>query len=471
MSSSAPLNGAAAAESKSAKKRKAKATNTAPATDGSSTPVAEVADTPTTNGADHESPILKELQKNLRNANKKLAASAKAQSIVDENPGISLNDLVASKKINTDQKAQIERRPALHEQVKSLEQQLDRYRQFGKDYEDRFEQEKSAIKQSHDAEVARIKQEAADEAAAKASSQQDADLLVLTQFLHAASSKRNDESTPALEGKAFEGVLLKIYQGSREAIADMKKLVNGDDSKVTSIENEELDFTFAQVKQLSISAVSQITESAEEVAPIEERNAAMTGSDPTVVHAGLTELEDNVTVPVDSTGAPETSKDEMSSAVPEQASVDAGAGNAVAEASWDATASLLAGDSWVEVPRNPAETDTGLTATPADAAPNTNSWAEEANEGAEAQAKLEADNEGFETVQHHHHPRERGRGRGRGESRPRGRGGDSYRGRGRGDGERRGGGGRGRGRNEGGQGRGGRGGRGRDTQTGGRQSE
>jgi hypothetical protein len=125
------------------------------------------------------------------------------------------------------------------------------------------------------------------------------------------------------------------------------------------------------------------------------------------------------------------------------------------------TSDSPSGEGWVEVPRDPAETDTGVAATPA-AMHNSTSWAEEVNADAAAEQKTSAENDGFEQVVHHAN---RGRGRGpRGDFRGRARGGE-YRGRGRGDrdrgdGERRGG---GRGRGRGGEGgyRGGRGGRGR----------
>ena len=183
---------------------------------------------------------------------------------------------------------------------------------------------------------------------------------------------------------------------------------------------------------------------------------ATASSDPTVANAGLTELEDTVTVPTAAADGPiESSVAE----VPEQTTVDTG--NAVAEATWDPASTA---DSWVDVqiPRDPAETDTGLTGTTGEAAHNTNSWAEEAGESAAAEAKAAAENDGFQEVVHHA-PRDRphGRGRGRGEFRGRGRGDGGRGGRGRGDGERRGSGrGRGRGSGEGGS-RGGRGGRGR----------
>ena len=156
---------------------------------------------------------------------------------------MSLDELVAAKKINNDQRAQLLKKPAIQEQIKAFEEQIKQYRQFGKDYEDRFAREKSGLQESHEAEINKIKLEAAEQALAKWSEQQETDLLVLTQFLNAASSKRNDDSIDDVEKAAFEGVLVKIYQGSTEAIVHMKNLVSGSDAKVTSIEGDELEFT------------------------------------------------------------------------------------------------------------------------------------------------------------------------------------------------------------------------------------
>jgi hypothetical protein len=99
----------------------------------------------------------------------------------------------------------------------------------------------------------------------------------------------------------------------------------------------------------------------------------------------------------------------------------------------------------VQVPRDLAETETGVTATPAATVQATNSWAEEVGAAAtNADEKPAVENDGFSEVR-----RERGRGRGgrggRGEFRGRGRGGrDGHRGGGRGrDGQGGGRGGRG----------------------------
>lgn len=60
------------------------------------------------------------------------------------------------------------------------------------------------------------------------------------------------------------------------------------------------------------------------------------------------------------------------------ASISGDGANAVAESHWDATNEMSLSQEWVDVkvPRDPAETETGLQATPA-APTNTQSWADE----------------------------------------------------------------------------------------------
>lgn len=59
------------------------------------------------------------------------------------------------------------------------------------------------------------------------------------------------------------------------------------------------------------------------------------------------------------------------------------AANAVAESHWDAGNDVASSQEWVDVsvPKDPTETETGLTATPA-AASNTQSWADDHPEAA-----------------------------------------------------------------------------------------
>ena len=405
------------------------------------------------------------------------AASSKADAVIADNPDVTLDDLVAAKKLNQDQKAQVLKKPALQAQLKQYEEQVIQFRKVEKDLGDRFAAEKAHLRELHQAELAATREEVTAEANKTLSKKLDEDLLVLSQFLHAAAAKRQTAEAESEEGRAFEGALLLVYQGNNASLTTLKNLIAGSDDKVTSTLGEPLDYTFAQIKQSSIDDAPPLEETFEEEpsdnpeAPVVEAdNGDMTApvTDPTVARAGLTELADTDTKPTAMNGVPEV--EQMTS--PEQSSVTAEAANAVAENSWDAQASVLTnesgtGEGWVEIPRDPAETETGVIATPA-AKHGGNSWAEEVTEVTETEEKASAENDGFEQVVHHGN-RDRGRGRGRGgDFRGRGRG-DGFRGgRGRGDrgdgGERRGG--RGRGRGDGFRG-GNRGGRARDGPGGG----
>ena len=173
----------------------------------------------------------------------------------------------------------------------------------------------------------------------------------------------------------------------------------------------------------------------------------------------MTEMDDG---PMDAVNGANHEKEVT--AAPDAGTIDTGAANAVAEANWDSklSQSVTSGpDGWVEVPRDPAETETGLSATPA-AYTSTQSWAEDVPVEAvpTTPAATNNNNDGFHEVHHN-----RGRGRPHGEHRGgnRGRGGyrgdrgDGYRGRGGHRGDRGGEGYRGRGRGGRGRGRGGEG--------------
>lgn len=381
--------------------------------------------------------------------NKKLASSSKADAVVSENPGKSLEDLVASRKLNADQKAQLEKKPALRTQLAQLEEQLTQYRTFAQELEDRFAREKASLIESHEAEIAQLKEEAAVNTQATESKPdlQDA-LKVITHFLHAAASKRQSEDPDSDEARAFEGALLLVYQGNDSSLSTLRSLIEGADEKITDTQGELVDYTYAQIKQAALAEAEPVEEPATEVPPPYEAAGA---TDPTIANAGLTELQDTKTIPIHSNGADGTG---AAFVAPEQASTGDSAANAVAESKWDAEASVhteasAGGEDWVNVPRDPAETDTGLQATPAAPAAqaeNSNSWADEVEA-----APVVSENDGFEQVKGRH-SEHRGRGRGRG-----GRG-DGFRGRGRGGqrgefrgGRGRGGDGRGRGGQRGGE--------------------
>ena len=405
------------------------------------------------------------------------AASSKADAVIAENPDQSLDELLAARKINADQKAQVLKKPAMQAQLKQYEEQVIQFRQVEKSLADVFAVEKAHLVEEHQAELARMREEVTAEANKTLSKKLDEDLLVLSQFLHAAAAKRQTAEAESEEGRAFEGALLLVYQGNNASLTTLKNLIDGSDDKVTSTLGEPLNYTFAQIKQSSIDDAPPLEETYEEepsdnpeAGAVEADNgdASASVTDPTVANAGLTELEGTDSTPTAMNGVPEV--EHLTG--PDQSSVTAEAANAVAESNWDAQASVLtnesgAGEGWVEVPRDPGETDTGFAATPA-AIHGGNSWAEEVTEVTETKEKAAAENDGFEQVVHHAN-RDRGRGRGRGgDFRGRGRG-ENFRGaRGRGDrgdgGERRGG--RGRGRGDGFRG-GNRGGRGRDGPGGG----
>ena len=227
--------------------------------------------------------------------------------------------------------------------------------------------------------------------------------------------------------------------------------------------------TDKQVRDLAMEYAPYAAEEAwvEEVAQsepappgAEDPSSIALGTDPTVAHAGLTEID----APGDSTSNGFSNHVDPSN-VPGASNVDAGAANSAAEAKWDVKASVSTEQNdWVEVPRDPAETETGTAATPAGMT-NTQSWAEDVPSEAPPTYTQPSSGggDGFHEVQHHRGGRGRGgqgehrggnRGRGfrgdRGEGGGRGRGG--FRGdRGGGDGERRG---RGRGGHRGNRGRG-----------------
>lgn len=354
---------------------------------------------------------------------------------MSENPDKSLDELVASRKLNADQKAQLEKKPAIRAQLAQLEDQLTHYRTFSQDLEERFAREKASLIESHEAEIAQLKEEAAANTKATDSKPDIQEALqVITHFLHAAASKRQSEDPNSNEARAFEGALLLVYQGNESSLATLRSLIEGADEKITDTQGELVDYTYAQIKQAALTEANPVEEETE-APPSYEAGGA---TDPTIANAGLTELQDTTTIPVRTNGTDGT---DATFAVPEQASAGDNAANAVAESKWDPEASVhteasAAGEDWVNVPRDPAETDTGLQATPAAAVAevqNSNSWADEVEA-----TPIVSENDGFEQVKGRH-SEHRGRGRGRG-----GRG-DGFRGRGRGGqrGEFRGGRGRG----------------------------
>ncbi|RVX66433.1 hypothetical protein B0A52_09663 [Exophiala mesophila] len=419
-------------DSKSAKKRKGKVE--AANVSGAATPALETTPSEThTNGVETQSEhsYIKELARNIRNIHKKLSASSKADAVIAENPDVPLDDLVAQKKLNADQKAQILKKPVLQAQIAQLEEQLNTFKSFAQELEAKAAKDKAKLIEAHESELAAAKDQAAQGAGESQSKAVENGLRVVSHFLHAAASKRQSEDADTEEGRAFEGALLLVYQGNDASLSTLKNLVNGADERIPDVNGDLLEVTFAQVKQSALQAAQDISEPALADVDDAQPDLPLPETDSTVAHAALTELDDTATLPTHP-AEPE------SAAPPQQSSTGDEAANAVAEASWDPQASVgtessANNDEWVQVSRDPAETETGVAATPA-ANHGTGSWAEEVGAAAASEEKAAAENDGFEQVK-----RDRGRGRGgrggrgefrggRGRGGGGGRGGDGYRG-------------------------------------------
>ncbi|RDW71435.1 hypothetical protein BP6252_07998 [Coleophoma cylindrospora] len=436
MAASATQNPASKSDVKSSKKKsKSKIESTeAPARIASPAPVAESTPAGSTNGdGAYESPYIKELYKSIRNVNKKITNASKVDNILAENPGKSLDELVASRKINADQKAQILKKPSLQASLAQLEEQIAQYKKFDQEYKTRLQTEKAEVEKALTDRSAKELEEAV--AAAKAAASADSTkaltdgLLILTQFLKLAAIRRTEDeaSMEFEENRAIEGILAKVYNGDETGVDFMMKLINGADEPTVSVQDETLSTTYASLKATSVAfyeATKQVI-AAEPEAPAEPTLA----SDPTMVNAGLTEIDDP-TIAAMTNGHEEPAAPAQD--IPANASFGDG-GNAAAEANWDNNNDLSTSQEWVEVPRDTAETDNGVTATPA-APSNVQSWADDQPESpAEApQTAAASPNDGFHEVQRSRGGQSRGRGsrggdRGRGgfrgDNRGRGRGG------------------------------------------------
>ncbi|KAL1601511.1 hypothetical protein SLS60_006426 [Paraconiothyrium brasiliense] len=432
---------AASGESKSSRKKRAKAEATA------ATPTLSTTEKTTSelganssdaagkaNGGD-ENAYIKELQKNVRNVNKKLNAMSKVIEVVAANPDVPLDELVSTRKINADQKAQYQKKPALESQLAQFEEQLATYKKFEQELQIKAAQEKEILQKGHSDELEKLRDTLKEEAALEVKKTFRDQFLTLSRFLRAAAARRQlpeDDSNELT--KAFEGALLQVYGGDPSAVVAAEKLIEGSHDSVPSTDGEILSITYAQVKQAALDEAPFAAEEAwaDDVAQShptapETDSARAISTDPTVANAGLTEIEST-------TGAVNGGSEVDAPSAPAASSVDAGAANQ-AGGDWDkpgpGSDDPLA-ESFEIVPRDPAETETPA----APAAVNlTQSWADDTPDA--TQAAPAAANDGFHEV---HHNRGRGRGGHQGEGRGgfggRGRGGPrgDFRGRGRGRG-------------------------------------
>ncbi|KAL2070705.1 hypothetical protein VTL71DRAFT_13731 [Oculimacula yallundae] len=425
MAAAATQNPVVKSESKSAKKKKAAKTTSTEVE--SPAPVAEV--TPTNGTADsangdgtYESPYIKELYKSIRNVNKKITNASKVDSIVAENSDKSLDELVSSRKINADQKTQLLKKPALLASLAQLEEQIAQYKKFDQEYKVKLQSEKSEFEKTHTERSSKELEEAVgsakSEAAAAAVKQQQDGLLLVSQFLKLAAIRRAEEEDAELEeNRALEGLLAQVYTGDTNAVAAMLKLIQGSSETLSSVNGDQLTVTYADLKNSSVANNQATDPESEQV----ETSEYPVESDPTIANAGLTELDAPAATEM-TNGHAEATYDQ---GVPANSTFGEGAANAAAEANWDNSNDLSTSQEWVEVPRDAAETDTGVTATPA-APSNTQSWADDQPDSPTQPISTPPVNDGFQAV-------ERNRDRGGRGNFNRGRGGEGYRGRGRGN--------------------------------------
>ncbi|KAI2631761.1 hypothetical protein GGS21DRAFT_491664 [Xylaria nigripes] len=390
MPSPAVQNPPVLAESKSAKK-KAKAERTeSPAPSASP----EKAASPDASGVDVsddglESPYIRELQKNIRNVNKKITNASKTDPIIEQHKGKTLDELVEARIINADQRAQRLKKPQLEAQLALYEEQLAQYKKVDEDYRSRSAADKATIEKTladkFEKEKADAIRKLTEQATANAQKTLHDSLLILSQFLRLAAARRSEEADASLdENMALEGVLLNVYSGDEHAVSTMLKLIEGISEVTVSVAGEELRTTYGQVKNAAVSYVSPFAAAAEAAPETTEtilESSPTVEADSTVAHVGLTETSTTVTVEPLTNGNTESAPQ---SNVPLNADVSDSAANAAAGAEWDASnnmSSSIMQEGWVEVPRNPAETENGLAATPA-AAGNMQSWADDQPENA-----------------------------------------------------------------------------------------
>lgn len=171
------------------------------------------------------------------------SATQKVDSIIAENPGVSLDELLSSRKINADQKAQAQKKPSLQASLAQYEEQHAQYQQFDEEYQKRIAAEKSALETSHKDEIEKVRDATVADAQAESKKQSKDNLLILSKFLRAAAAKRQggDESSP--ENRAFEGALLLVYGGETGAVTAMEKLISGSEELVPTVDSTPSEFT------------------------------------------------------------------------------------------------------------------------------------------------------------------------------------------------------------------------------------
>ena len=167
----------------------------------------------------------------------------KVDTIIAENPEQSLDELVAARKINPDQKAQALKKPALQAQLSQLEDQIAHYRKLDHEYQQRMAKEKQDLEKAHAEEIRRLRDTFQTEAQQETPNLLRHHLLTLSRFLRAAAARRQREDDNSEESKAFEGALLLVYGGDHSAVIAAEKLIEQSGENVPSTEGVALQVT------------------------------------------------------------------------------------------------------------------------------------------------------------------------------------------------------------------------------------
>jgi hypothetical protein len=174
--------------------------------------------------------------------------ASKVDNILAENPGTTLDELVAARKINADQKAQILKKPQLQASLTQLEEQIAQYKKFDQEYKAKSQAEKAEFEKTFTDKASKELEEAVavakSEAESNALKEQKNNLLLLSQFLKLAAIRRGeDEAAELEESKALEGLLAQVYAGDATAVTAMLNLIQGSSETIVSVVGEALSVT------------------------------------------------------------------------------------------------------------------------------------------------------------------------------------------------------------------------------------
>ena len=163
----------------------------------------------------------------------RLQDNSKIDQIIAANPGKSLNELLAEKKINADQKYRVENKPNVEASIKNVEERLTHYKKFEDELHQRYATEKKSTETTHSLALETAKEEAYQKGRAEAKEEFRANLLTLSRFLRAAAEVRQTEEKP-VDSEAFEGALLLVYGGDETAVNSIERLFERSEEQIPS---------------------------------------------------------------------------------------------------------------------------------------------------------------------------------------------------------------------------------------------